>query len=133
MHIPSNDERQMQIRKFQSDAKTHRVRLHPLANQYVLKKSKIGIYTGSHRDHSESATSKRSNYRRKIFRMDFEHERNSKNCSLDFTQERVQNSRSFCWTSEQVLQTKSREQCCFTFWNYVTREREFVEDSGASL
>ena len=37
IHIPANDERQMQQHKIQSDDKTrHRVTLHHLANKYVL-------------------------------------------------------------------------------------------------
>ena len=42
IHIPANDERQMQILKIQSDDKTqYRVRLDHLANRYVLKKESM--------------------------------------------------------------------------------------------
>ena len=41
-HTPSNDERQMQLRKIQSDAKTqYRLRLHHLAKKNVLTRKKI--------------------------------------------------------------------------------------------
>ena len=64
-HIPSNDERQMQLRNIQSGNTTqYRVRLHHLANKNVLKK--IGN------------------------RMDFEHGR--KESSLDLTHKAAQHS-----------------------------------------
>ena len=53
IYTPAHDERQMQLRKIQSDDKTQfRVRLHHPANRYVLKREKLGptpgfIQTGS--------------------------------------------------------------------------------------
>ena len=46
-HTPSNDERLMQLRQIQSDDKTQfRVRLHHLANRYVLKRETLGPTLG---------------------------------------------------------------------------------------
>ena len=86
INIQSNDERQMQLRKIQSDDKIRFwVGLYRLANYYVLKKGKIGTYTGSHPDRiSKSTKSKRSNIRGKTYRMDFENGRDSKESILDF-------------------------------------------------
>ena len=94
IHIPSNDERQMQLQNIQSDDKTQfPVRLHHLGNRYVLKRENE-TYSWSHPDWiSKSAKSKRSNIRGKIYRMDFENGRNSKESSLVFTQDRVCSSR----------------------------------------
>ena len=73
MPIPSNDERQMQLRTIQSDDKTqYRVRFYHLANNVLRREN--GTYTWSHPDrNSNSAKSKLSNIRGKICRTDFEH------------------------------------------------------------
>ena len=58
IHIPSHDERQMQLRKIQSDDKTqYRVRLHHIANKYVLKMGlTLGvIQTGSQNQRNPNA------------------------------------------------------------------------------
>ena len=94
IHIPSNDERQKQMRKIQSDDKTqYRVRFYHFAKKSVVKREN-GTNTWSHPDRiSKSAKSKRSNIRGKIYRMDFEHGRQSKDSSSGFRQESVQHSR----------------------------------------
>ena len=39
VHVPANDERQMQLQKVLSDDKTHfRKRLHHLVNKYVMRR-----------------------------------------------------------------------------------------------
>ena len=63
IHIPANDERQMQLQKVQSDVKTqYRVRVDHLrtANRYVLTREKLGptlgvIQTGSHNQRKPNA------------------------------------------------------------------------------
>ena len=74
-YIPANDERQMQLRKNQSDDKAQsQVTLHYLANKYVLKKGTVGTYAWRHPNRiRQSAKSKRSSIRGKIYRMDFAH------------------------------------------------------------
>ena len=66
-NMPPNDERQMQIRKIQSDDKTqYRVRVHHVANKYVLK-GELGTYTWSHPDQiSKSAKPTRSDSRKDL-------------------------------------------------------------------
>ena len=56
----------------------------------------------------------------------------SKKTALYFTQERVKSSRFVFRESKQVLQTKSREQCLFTFCNYVEK-REKERERGITL
>ena len=74
IHIPANDEQQMQIRKVRWDDTTQfRVSLHHLAHRFVLKRGNWGAKTGSHPDRiSKSAKSKRSDFRRQIYRVSME-------------------------------------------------------------
>ena len=63
---------------------------HHLANRYVAKREKLGTYTWSSPDRTrQSATSKRSNIRRKILRMDLVHGGDGGELGLNVAQERV--------------------------------------------
>ena len=85
IHNPSDDERQVQLRKIQSnDTTQYRVRLHH-GNKYVLKTYNLATCTWSHPDWiSKDAKSKIFNIRGRIYRMEFEHGRKYKESSADF-------------------------------------------------
>ena len=90
IHNPSDGERQVQLRKIQSnDTTQYRVRLHH-GNKYVLKMDKLATCTWSHPGWiSKDAKSKIFNIRGKIHRMDFEHGRKYKESSVDFWKRNV--------------------------------------------
>ena len=102
--------------------------------QVFSKNGKIRTYTWSHPDSVPKSTkSKRSNFWRKIHRMDFEHGRDSKKSSLDCTQERLQSSRFISREPNSVLQTRSRAQCFFTLPQQRRKRVGIHCDSEASL
>ena len=91
-HSTSNDELQMQLRKFQSDAKTqYRLRLHHLANKYVLtRKEKLGpplvvIQTRSQNQRNPNAPT----FEDRSIEWTSSMEEKSKESSLDFTHKNV--------------------------------------------
>ena len=92
-------------------------------NTYVLKKGKK-TYTWSHRGQDLEISEIRTlQHSRKDLWHGLRSWKKGKEISLDFTQERVHNSRFAFWESTQFLQTQSREQCVFTFYDQL-RKRE---------
>ena len=107
IHIPANGERPIQLQKGQSDAKSQfRVRLHHFANRCFLKREHTRTNTSGRPDKNpNSAKSKRSNIRGKIFRMDLAHGRNDKelgHCTRTCTHLQVHFLRSDMGCSNQV-------------------------------
>ena len=93
LHFPSNEERQMQLRKFRSNAKTqYRVRLHHLANKYVLKRDKSG--RDLHRLELRICEFETLQHSITIHRMDFEHGKQGKQLRFYTSVGRVRGSYS---------------------------------------
>ena len=138
IHIPSNEERQMQIRKNQSDDKTqYRVRLHHLANRDVKKKKKrkTETYTWSYPHWiSKSTDSKRFKIRRKIYRMDSEHGTKKKKAAGIFHQNMHTGPGSYSEKRQEVPRTESRANVASPLMKtWKERETEFMVASTASL
>ena len=124
IHIPSNDERQVQILKIQSEDKTqYRVRLHHVANKYVLE-GEIGTYTWSHPDWiSKSTKPKRSDIREKIYRMDFEHGRKARKAAYILHKNVYTVPVSYSENRNRFFTPSPADSFFFTLSNFIERER----------
>ena len=120
VHIPLNDERQMQLRTIQSDDKTQiRVRLHHLAKKVRSQRETLGltlgvIQTGSQNQRNANAPT-------------FEERSIAWTTQKTCTKFQVRILRIDVGCSNQVLGAMF-----FTFCHYFEK-REFIVDSGASL
>ena len=126
--IPSNDERQIQPRKNQSDDKTqYRVRRHHSSNMYVLKRDNLGptfgvIQTGSQNQRTPNAPT--CEERSFEWTLSVEEETRKAAWISHKNVFRVVTG-SYCDDRHNFFTPRPAKQCFFTSYNYVEWENSF--------